>query len=72
MAQFIVSLSYKNMEEGKMGYKRWSKNMSFGEMALTRTLEKNRSLKTMERINKIINWERVKVRLMDYYTIGRK
>ncbi len=55
-----------------MGYKRCSKNMSFGEMALSRTLEKNRSLITMERINKIINWERVEVRLMDYYTIGRK
>jgi len=39
--------------------------MSFGEMALTRTLEKNRSLKTMERINKIIDWERVEERLME-------
>ena len=55
-----------------MGYKRWSKNMSFGEMALTRSLAKNRSLKTMERINKVIDWEKVKERLMDYYTIGRK
>lgn len=40
-----------------MGYKRWTKNMSFGEMALTRSLEKNRSLKTMERINKIVDLE---------------
>jgi len=55
-----------------MGYKRWTKNMSFGEMALSRSLEKNRSLKTMERINKIIDWVEVEERLMDYYTIGRK
>jgi IS5 family transposase len=46
--------------------------MSFGEVALTRSLEKNRSLKTMERINKIIDWAEVEERLMDYYTIGRK
>ena len=47
-----------------MGYKRWSKNMSFGEMALTRTLEKNRSLKTMERINRVIDWKKVEERLI--------
>ena len=55
-----------------MGYKRWTKNMSFGEMALSKSLEKNRSLKTMEQINKIIDWVEVEERLMDYYTIGRK
>ena len=55
-----------------MGYKRWTENMSFGEMALTKSLEKNRSLKTMERINKIIDWKKVEERLMDYYTVGRQ
>ena len=55
-----------------MGYKKWSRNMSFGEMALTRTLKKNRSLKTMERINRVIDWAKIEERLMDYYSIGRK
>ena len=46
-----------------MGYKRWSPNMSFGEMALSRSLEKNRSLQSMERINKVIDWVKVEKRL---------
>ena len=55
-----------------MGYKRWNPNVSFGEMVLSRSLERNRSLKTMEQINKVIDWVKVEERLMDYYTIGRK
>jgi len=55
-----------------MGYKRWSKNLSFVEMALSKSLEKNRSLKTMEKINQVVNWSKVEERLKDYYTVGRK
>jgi IS5 family transposase len=35
-------------------------------------MEKNRSLKTMERINRVINWNKVEERLMDYYQVGRQ
>jgi IS5 family transposase len=55
-----------------MGYKRWSQNVSFAEIALSKSLEKNRSLKTMEKINRVVDWSKVEGRLMDYYTVGRK
>jgi len=55
-----------------MGYKQWSKNLSFAEMALSKSLDKNRSLKTMEKINQVVDWSKVEERLRDYYTVGRK
>ncbi len=53
-----------------MGYKRWNPNASFAEMALASSLERNRSLKTMEQINRVIDWTKVEERLMDYYLVG--
>ncbi len=53
-----------------MGYKRWNPNVSFAEMALVSSLERNRSLKTMEQINQVIEWAKVGERLKDYYSIG--
>jgi len=35
-------------------------------------MEKNRSLRTMERINRVIDWTRVEERLKDYYEVGRQ
>jgi hypothetical protein len=42
-----------------MGYKKWNQNVSFSDIDLSSSLEKNRSLKTMERINRIIDWTKV-------------
>ena len=55
-----------------MGYKRWNQNISFVDIALNSSMEKNRSLKTMDRINKVIDWTKVEERLRDYYEIGRQ
>jgi transposase, IS5 family len=55
-----------------MGYKRWSENVSFVDIALRGSLEKNRSLRTMDRINRVIDWTKVEARLKDYYEIGRQ
>jgi transposase, IS5 family len=55
-----------------MGYKKWNQNISFAEIALSSSIEKNRSLKTMERINRVIDWDKVEEKLMDYYEIGRQ
>lgn len=41
-------------------------------MALSKSLDKNRSLKTMEKINQVVDWSKVEERLRDYYTVGRK
>lgn len=55
-----------------MGYKKWNRNVSFVDIGLSRSMEKNRSLKTMERINRVIDWTKVEERLMDYYEVGRQ
>ena len=55
-----------------MGYKKWNQNISFADIALSSSIEKNRSLKTMERINRVIDWNKVEERLMDYYEVGRQ
>jgi len=55
-----------------MSYKKWNQNISFADIALSSSIEKNRSLKTMERINRVIDWNRVEERLMDYYEVGRQ
>jgi transposase, IS5 family len=55
-----------------MGYKKWNRNTSFAELALSSSLEKNRSLKTMEEINRVIDWLKVEERLRDYYSVGKR
>ncbi len=36
-----------------MGYKKWGKEISFADLAVKKSLENNRSLKMMKRINKV-------------------
>ena len=62
----------KPVQGGEMGYKRWNQNISFVDIALSSSMEKNRSLKTMDRINRVIDWTKVEERLRDYYEIGRQ
>ena len=53
-----------------MGYKKWGKEISFADLAISKSLEHNRSLKMMERISKVVNWKNVEALLMEYYEIG--
>ena len=53
-----------------MGYKKMDRNLGFAELALASSLKHNRSLKTMEKMDKAINWSRVKEILMNHYTVG--
>ena len=41
-----------------MGYKQIDQNMTFAEVSLLRSMEHNRSLKRLEKINQVINWSR--------------
>jgi IS5 family transposase len=54
-----------------MGYKKRDKTVSFAELSLLSSMENNRSVKMMERINKSINWENIEVLLKEYYHIGQ-
>ena len=50
-----------------MGYKKMSKGISFADLAVAKSLEHNRSLKMMNRINKVVNWKNVEAMLQEYY-----
>ncbi len=53
-----------------MGFKRPDKSLTFADLAMKETLEHNRSLKTLEKIEKSINWVRIDSVLMSHYTVG--
>ena len=53
-----------------MGYKKMNQNIGFAELALASSLEHNRSLKTMEKMDNAINWTRVNSILMSHYVVG--
>ena len=53
-----------------MGYKQIEPNMTFAEVSLISSMEHNRSLKRLEKINQVINWSQVEEILMAHYTVG--
>ncbi len=53
-----------------MGYKRIGEEICFADLAVSKSLEHNRSVKLMERINKVINWENIEALLMGGYDTG--
>jgi hypothetical protein len=54
-----------------MGYKKLGKNMSFADLAVTSSLENNRSVKMMEKINSVVNWQNIEALLLEYYEQGK-
>ena len=40
-------------------YKRIGKNLSFGELAVSKSLENNRCLERTEKINEVIEWTNI-------------
>lgn len=46
-----------------MGYKKCDKEISLADLAVSRPLEHNRSLKMMERIEGVVNWRDVEALL---------
>jgi IS5 family transposase len=53
-----------------MGYKRVDRNMTFAEVSLLTSMEHNRSLKRLEKINQVIDWSQVEEILLSQYTVG--
>jgi IS5 family transposase len=64
------SLKKSNNKGVKMGYKRIGEEISFSDLAVSKSLVHNLIVKLMERINKVINWENIEALLMEYYDIG--
>lgn len=53
-----------------MGYKKVDPNMTFAEVALSTSMNHNRSLKRMEKIDTVIDWSKIEKVLMEHYTVG--
>jgi IS5 family transposase len=53
-----------------MGYKKWGKEISFADLAVSKSLEHNRSLKMMKSIDKVVKWRDVEALLMEHYETG--
>jgi transposase, IS5 family len=54
-----------------MGYKELGKEISFADLAISKSLEHNRSLKMMNRINEVVKWRNIEALLMEYYEAGK-
>ena len=53
-----------------MGYKQIGKNLSFADLAVSESLKHNRSLKMMEKINKVVKWRNMEALLLEHYGVG--
>ena len=54
-----------------MGYKQIGENLSFADLAVAKSLEHNRSLKMMEKINDVVEWDTIEAVLNEHYEVGR-
>ena len=46
--------------------------MSFADLAIEKSLEHNRSLKMMEKINAVVDWENIEAVLNEHYEVGKR
>jgi len=53
-----------------MAFKKIESKIGFAELALSSSMAKNRSLKTLEQMNKVIDWSKIESILMKHYKIG--
>jgi len=54
-----------------MGYKEIGKNLSFADLAVEKSLEHNRNLKMMKKINAVVDWENIEAVLLEHYDVGK-
>ena len=54
-----------------MGYKRIGEEISFADLAVSQSLKHNRSVKLMDRINKVVSWKNIEALLLEYYDTGK-
>lgn len=55
-----------------MGYKRMGENLSFADLAVSKSLDHNRTLKMLEKIGKVIEWENIDALLLEHYKVGTR
>jgi len=55
-----------------MGFKKMDRNLSFAEYSLMGTIEKNQAVERLDKINSLINWERVEEIITAGYPVGKE
>ncbi len=55
-----------------MGFKSNQKNLTFSDLEKSFKDEKNRSLKTLMNLEKVISWDRIESILLKDYPVGHK
>jgi IS5 family transposase len=53
-----------------MGYKQMDRNMTFAEVSLQSSMEHNRALARLTKIDTVADWSEVEKVMMNYYTVG--
>ena len=54
-----------------MGFKKIDPKLTFAEIALASSMEKNRSLDTLMNMNAVIDWAKIEKLLLKQYIIGK-
>ena len=54
-----------------MGFKKMETNLTFTDLSLSSSIEKNRAMQRMEQINSIVNWSRIEKLLITHYPVGK-
>ena len=54
-----------------MAFKKTDTKLTFAEIALTSSMDKNRSLDTLMNMNAVINWSKIEKLLLKHYKIGK-
>jgi len=54
-----------------MGFKKIDPELTFAELALESSMDKNRSLDTLMHMNKVIDWSKIERLLLEYYNTGK-
>jgi len=54
-----------------MGYKKTDVHLSFADIALFNSLDRNRAIKRMEKISTVINWSKIEPLVLRGYSVGK-
>jgi len=54
-----------------MGFKNMKTNFTFADVSLFTSMEKNRAIKRMEEINRVVDWSRIESLLLRNYPVGK-
>ncbi|MBN1548081.1 MAG: IS5 family transposase [Syntrophaceae bacterium] len=54
-----------------MGYKKTDSRLSFADIALFNSLDRNRAIQRMEKINKVVNWSKIEYLVVRGYSVGK-